>query len=316
MPTIEFQTAVSAATLGDNFVQPFHMSAPSRTSPRISGRLVRLGSLVDTILKRHAYPEPLAHLLAEALALTAALAASLKFDGVFSMQTHSDGPVSLLVADVTSSGKMRGYAQFKEKALARVGAGSQTPSFTDLMGNGHLAFTVDQTPRAERYQGIVDLTGHSLGDCARHYFRQSQQLDSALILAAGRSTKARWRAGALVLQRLPEAQSLASDDTEDPWRQAMILMATDPVAEMLDPRLDPNKLLYRLFNQLGVRVTTPRKLMQGCRCSRARAEGVLRRIPRPEWDDLWIDGRVVVTCQFCSATHTFDEAQLNAALGE
>ena len=312
---IEAQAGVSAAKLSDDVVQPFHLGALSRGGPRISGRLVRLGALVNTTLHRHAYPEPLAHLLAEALALTAALAASLKFEGIFSMQTRSDGPVSLLVADVTSAGKMRGYAQFDDQALARVSTDTETPSFTDLMGGGHLAFTVDQTPKAERYQGIVELTGHNLADCARHYFRQSQQLDSALILAAGRPTKARWRAGALVLQRLLQAHTLASDDTEDPWRQAMILMATDPVAEMLDHRLDPNQLLYRLFNQLGVRVTSPRKLAQGCRCSRARAARVLRGIPRTELDDLRIDGRVVVTCQFCSATHTFDQEQLDAAFG-
>ena len=73
------------------------------------------------------------------------------------MQTRSDGPVSLLVADVTSAGKMRGYAQFDDQALARVSTDTETPSFTDLMGGGHLAFTVDQTPKAERYQGIVEV---------------------------------------------------------------------------------------------------------------------------------------------------------------
>ncbi len=314
---IEAQIETSVARLGDDLVQPFNLGAPGDAGPRISGRLVRLGPLVNTILNRHDYPEPLAALLAEALALTAALAASLKFAGIFSMQTRSDGPVSLLVADVTNAGKMRGYAQFNAEKLAPVIAATGTPSFTDLLGRGHLAFTVDQAPKAERYQGIVDLTGNSLADCARHYFRQSEQLDSALILAAGRASKTRWRACALVLQRLPEANApaLASDDSEEPWRQAMMLMATDPIAEMLDPQLDPLRLLYRLFNQLGVRVTTPRKLMQGCRCSRTKAESVLRRIPRGELDDMWVDGRVVVTCQFCSATHTFDEAQIDAILG-
>src|SRR5579872_68609 len=129
--------------LRDDLVQPFQID-----SSRLRGRLVRLGPLLHEILTRHAYPEPVAVMLGEAIALAVALAGALKYDGVFTLQTKGDGPIHLLVADVTSAGAVRGYAQYDEeklaKAVARGGAASIGDSVPRLLGAGYLAFTVDQ----------------------------------------------------------------------------------------------------------------------------------------------------------------------------
>src|SRR5271170_8275226 len=90
---------VAAGSTLDDLVQPFQIDAP-----QLRGRLVRLGASVDAVLSRHDYPEPVARLLGETLALIAALAGALKFDGVFSLQTKGDGPIRMLVADITSQG--------------------------------------------------------------------------------------------------------------------------------------------------------------------------------------------------------------------
>ena len=90
--------------VADDLVQPFQIDASG-----LRGRLVRLGPVLDEILTRHDYPEPVALMLGEAIALAAALAGALKYDGVFTLQTRGDGPIRLLVADVTSAGALRGY---------------------------------------------------------------------------------------------------------------------------------------------------------------------------------------------------------------
>jgi molecular chaperone Hsp33 len=194
--------AASTGRRTDDLVQPFQIDAPG-----LRGRLVRLGASVDEVLSRHDYPEPVAHLLGETLALTAALSGALKYDGVFSLQTKGDGPIRMMVADITSQGAMRGYAAFDEQALAgALGPGAGAPISAPvprLLGRGHLAFTVDQGPDTERYQGIVELSGSTLADCAHHYFRQSEQLQAGIRLACGRTAapdgSTRWRAGALML---------------------------------------------------------------------------------------------------------------------
>ena len=169
---------------------------------------MRLGDALDRIVSRHDYPTALAALLGEMLVLTAMQSSLIKYDGIFTLQTKGDGPVKTIVADASSRGHLRGYAGFDaeklEAALARHGESGEagTLMIADILGEGYLAFTVDQGEHTERYQGIVELTGNSLSDCLLHYFQQSEQIHCGLIVAAARVEGA-WRAGGLILQRVP-----------------------------------------------------------------------------------------------------------------
>ena len=155
---------------GDDRVVPFQVEGLD-----VRGRAVQLGPLLNSILGRHDYPAPVARLLAEAIVLTALLGTSLKFDGKFTVQTKGDGPVDLLVADFSSPDSLRAYARYDEDALAEaVKAGQISPP--DLLGEGVLAFTIDQGRGMQPYQGIVPLDGSSLEEIAGVYFRQSVQI--------------------------------------------------------------------------------------------------------------------------------------------
>ncbi len=297
-------------------------------SSGIRGDLVRLGDSLDQIVSRHDYPAALAALLGEMLALTAMQSSLMKYDGVFTLQTKGDGPVKMMVADATSEGHLRGYAGFDmeklEAALARHAAsgGAGPLAIADVLGGGYLAFTVDQGEHTERYQGIVELTGHSLSDCLQHYFKQSEQIQCGLIVAAGKVEGA-WRAGGLILQRLPDQggsprkshEDLSgvppedSDEAED-WRRAMILQASCTPGELLDWGLPINDLLFRLFHEEGVRVFRRRPLVARCRCSRTRLEETLRSLPRAEVEDFKVDGEIVMSCQFCNQDYRFDSSAL------
>jgi molecular chaperone Hsp33 len=270
-----------------------------------------------------------AQLLGEALVLAGALSATLKYDGVFTLQTKGDGPVSMMVADVTTAGAMRGYAQVDRaklaQALARPGpgvpgvmpeAGLDDP-VPRLLGAGYLAFTVDQGAATERYQGIVDLNGATLADCIHHYFRQSEQFQAAINLAVGQVAEAdgapgRWRGGALMIQRLPDQRGGDADAQEEGWRSALARMASGTRRELLNPGLAPERLLYRLFHEDGVRVYRVRPLVDSCRCSRLRVTRMLRGLPRGELETLKVDGKLEVTCEFCNRRYGFAEADLAA----
>ncbi len=309
----------AAVPAEDDLVQPFMLE-----SSGIRGDVVRLGCVVDHIITRHAYPDPLAALLAEMLALTAMLSSMMKYDGVFSLQTKGDGPVSLMVADMTSEGHLRGYAGFEgeelDAALARHGQTQDGAALgvPELLGEGHLAFTVDQGLHTERYQGIVELRGPTLASCLQHYFRQSEQIQTGLIVGADKAGDA-WRSAGVILQTVPHetagsgAGPTAPDD--DAWRRAMILQASCTEAELLDPGLPVNDLLYRLFHEEGVRVFRRRPLEARCRCSRKRLEETLRALPRAEIEELKVDGKVIVTCEFCNRRYHFNRAALDRIYG-
>jgi molecular chaperone Hsp33 len=299
--------------VADDLVQPFQIDPF-----QLRGRLVRLGPLVDRILTQHAYPEPVAQLLGEAIALAAALSRALKYEGVFTLQTKGDGPVRLMVADVTTAGAVRGYAQIDAAKLARArasGDGAAQASVPRLLGAGVLALTVDQGEHTERYQGIVELVGATLADCIHHYFRQSEQVEAGLKVAVARvlaDGKPHWRAGCLMIERLPAEETLRRDAEDDGWRRAVILMSSCTTQELIDPTLAPRALLYRLFHEDGVRAYAPRRLEAQCRCSRERVENMLRALEPAELEDMKVDGKVLVTCEFCSAVYPFAADELAA----
>ncbi len=308
-----------------DFVLPFAVEGAD-----VRGRILRLGPLVDLVLRRHDYPETVSRLLGEALTLVVLLGDSLKFRGSFSLQTKGDGPVPLLIADYLASGndqpgQVRGYAVYDRKAdLAGYG-----DDFASLVGKGYFALTVDPGAGegAERYQGIVALEGNSLAQCAENYFLTSEQIPTAIRLSVARAysrpearqapdnSKGNWLSGGLMIQYLPKNR-LASRAPEDPaeehedWRRCRILMQSAADAELVDPELANERLLYRLFHEDGVRVFPGRPVAFGCRCSRDRLAGVLLQYSQPVLEELLQDGHISGSCEFCNETYRFTLAEL------
>lgn len=289
-------------------VQPFHLQEKP-----VRGRLVRLGPLADVLLTRHDNPPAVAALMGQALALTAGLAAALKFAGSFSLQAKGNGPVGMLLADCTDAGALRGYARAEPDALPE-----GTPAAGALLGQGYLAFTVDQGPEMERYQGIVAIEGESLAEMTGHYFATSEQLSSRVWLAAGH-TPTGWRAAALILERVagegglgPDMDNAAQDDA---WETALALASTITEAEMLDDALSSDRLLHRLFHAEGLMLDRPRPLSYGCRCSRARLASVLAGFGADDLDHMAENGDITMTCEFCNVGFRFARDEVQPAGG-
>jgi molecular chaperone Hsp33 len=47
-------------------------------------------------------------------------------------------------------------------------------------------------------------------------------------------------------------------------------------------------------------------LSDKCRCSREKIEGVLSGFSVEEVEEMTVDGKIVVTCEFCSTKYEFD----------
>ncbi len=309
------ESAKTAAVSPDNLVLPFRT-----VESDVIGRVIRMGSVVDVILSRHAYPEPVSHALGEAITLTAMLGSALKDNAKLILQTKTDGALDFLVSDFEAPGKVRGYANFNKADAALAGLKGRGDQGT-LLGSGHLAMTIDPGIGRDSYQGIVGLEKEPLITAAHTYFRQSEQLPTFIRLAVARhfdgSTRAwHWRAGGLMIQQLPreggsklegEAHdaSLEGEDDEN-WNRAQHLAATVEDHELIDPTLSPERLLYRLFHEEGVRVVPATELVEACRCSRERLEVYLKRFGAEELADMREpDGAITATCEFCSRKYRF-----------
>jgi molecular chaperone Hsp33 len=304
----------------DDLVLPFRTVRSD-----VVGRVVRLGPLVHAILSRHAYPEPVSYALGEALALTAMLGSALKSTAKLILQTKTDGPLDFLVADFEQPGRVRGYANF-DKADAKLAVSKGRGDQGALLGTGHLAMTIDPGGGRDRHQGIVAIGREPLLTAAHEYFHRSEQLPTFIQLAVARhygpvgdgSRRGwRWRAGGLMIQQLPREggkrrlegeahdSSLDGEDDEN-WNRARHLAATVEDHELIDPTLAPERLLYRLFHEEGVRVVPATGLAEACRCSRERVDMYLRRFDAGELAELREpDGGITVTCEFCSRKYRF-----------
>jgi molecular chaperone Hsp33 len=330
-PKIALETPIRApsAIPVDDVVLPFEVDAID-----LRGRLTRLGPALDEVLTKHDYPAPVGKLLGEAIVLTTLLGSSLKFDGRFILQTQTDGPVSLLIVDFRAPDQLRAYARFDASRLA---PGLDSGA---LLGHGHLAMTIDQGPDMSRYQGLVALEGGNLEDAAHEYFLRSEQIPTRVRLAVGEEwrgggdgPKHRWRAGGMLLQFLPKAPERARQPDlhpgdapegvmmptvaeDDAWIEGQSLISTVEDVELIDPDLSGERLLYRLFHERGVRVFPSLPLRAQCSCSRDAVSSMLKNFTPKDRADMVKDGKVVVTCEFCSSVYEFTPQEAGVEEGE
>ncbi|MBB5517769.1 Hsp33 family molecular chaperone HslO [Amphiplicatus metriothermophilus] len=265
----------------------------------VRGRVVRLGSAIDRILRPHPFSTPVKELVGEAAALAAMMGASLKFSGRLTLQAQGDGPVPLLVADYWTDGRLR--------ATARV-AHAPAPDARGLgalVGRGHLAFTIDQGPDMDRYQGVAPIEGDSLAAAAAGYFARSEQIPTALSLVAGRVQRPGegevWRAGGVMAQLMP-----GGEGDRDLWARAGALLETTQADELLDPDLSPERLLYRLFHEEGVRAFEAKDVRAWCGCDAGRIAAVLARYDEAALAGMVEDGFIRAACDFCRTEYLFD----------
>jgi molecular chaperone Hsp33 len=274
------------------------------------GQLVHLGPAWAAMMEHHDYPAQVRDTLGEAVAAAALLSSTLKYDGLLSLQLRGQGPMHLMLVECTDGLAMRAVARFRD----------QPPESRDLRvlsGDGTLTVTIESGEAANRYQGIVPLTGASMSDCLRAYFEHSEQLPTRLWLRADGDS-----ASGLLLQRLPVtarpagvtesgAGGVSEDEIEDAWRRVQLVAGTVTPEELA--QLEDRELLRRLFAEDDVRMFQSAPVFFRCRCSRERVGNMLRALGREEVDSMLEEfGQVEVRCEFCSRSYRYDAVDAGA----
>jgi molecular chaperone Hsp33 len=291
----------SVAPTGD-FVLPFDIPKAG-----VRGRLVRLDATSARALEAHKLPEPAARVAGETVALAALLGSALKLDGRLTVQTKSDGPLDLVTADYygVDEGRPRGVRGYARVDAERAEGGL---GFDALAGKGALAITIEPRRTGQTYQGIVELSPDGIAASAETYFAQSEQLPTAIRLAAAplyvAGDKApHWRAGGLMLQLTPEAAKDAARH-EDDWTRLSLMLKTVEDLELVDTGLSPETVLWRLFHEDEVRVQPAEPIAFRCDCASDRIVTVLRGYGAEDRAGLADpDGVIRARCEFCGKTH-------------
>lgn len=254
----------------------------------VRGTIIQLQKSWQRLLANHDYEASVREVLGQSAAATALVAQNLKFDSAITLQISGDGPLSMLVMQCNSDLEFRGMA-----SAAEITAGL---AFAKLVADAHCAITVDSGALERSYQGIVEISQNSLAQSLEHYFSRSVQIPSHLQLVADETV-----CGGILLQQMPGQKNPLKDD----WRRLGLLAATLGTRDMRDG--DGLALLRKLFAEDDVRVFDQRPVIFRCRCTRARAEEVLRLLGEKECQEALSDAsQVVVTCEYCSRRREFD----------
>jgi molecular chaperone Hsp33 len=271
----------------------------------IRGHLVHLDASWRALIEHRDYPEVIREALGEAVVASLLLAATIKFDGVLSLQLQGPGPIQLLLAQCTSGLGVRGLARYGEDVESGATAAG---GMHELIGAGNLTVTLESDDGSQRYQGIVPVTGARLADSLQIYFENSEQLPTRLWLYADEHG-----AAGMLLQRLPGEGSVAVPGTtaadpaaiDDAWRRVQLIGATLTPEELLS--LADAEIVHRLFNEDDVRIFEPAPVYFRCRCSRDRVSGMLQGLGETETRSILAErGEVEVRCDFCNRAYVFD----------
>ncbi|MBR6355612.1 MAG: Hsp33 family molecular chaperone HslO [Alphaproteobacteria bacterium] len=279
------------------------------------GRIVRLDNVMREIFTHAQYPDNVAAAISETTALGVLIASLMKFDGIFTLQLQGSGPISVLVADVTSAGKVRATAKYDAKAIeaAQVlrkteGEIEPTPHWLE---HGNLIFTIDQGKNTELYQGVVDLKGKNLEECALRYFKNSEQIDTYLHLYLDKVGDV-WKSAGILIQKMPQKGGKDGADDENAlkelWNEDKILMDSLKKEEIFN--LDLKEVLFRLFHEHQVRVSKEQEYVFGCRCSREKLQQTLSSMKPEDIEDMVENGKITATCNFCGQVYSFDKGEL------
>jgi molecular chaperone Hsp33 len=267
----------------------------------IRGHLVHLDAAWRALIEHREYPAVIRDTLGEAVAASLLLTATVKFEGVLSLQLQGDGPLHLMLAQCTSGLGVRGLARYREEGFTDAAA-DRLRGVADLIGTGNLTVTLETEDSAQRYQGIVPITGGRVAESLQVYFENSEQLPTRLWLHADSAG-----ASGMLLQKLPAAPASGADAAavEDAWRRVQLIGETLTAEELRT--LADRDILHRLFNEDDVRLFEPAPVFFRCRCSRERVGSMLQGLGAAETESVLAErGEVEVRCDFCNRAYVFD----------
>lgn len=254
----------------------------------VRGQWIHLDRTYQAIRAIHPYPMTVRMLIGEALAASALISSTLKYEGRTTLQIEGPGPIKLLLAQCNHLFHLRGLAKWDENV--------DLESITKLFSKAQCLISITQAASQETYSGIVPLDHDNLALCLENYFQQSEQLPTKFYFASTHESIV-----GLMLQTLPNEAM-----TEDMWQHVTCLADTLTQPELLS--VAPMALMHRLFHGEDTQwfVETPVEFK--CSCSLQKSEQAVITFGEKEAMDIFNStSSLVVHCEFCNQSYAFDK---------
>lgn len=266
----------------------------------ICGALVRLSDAWRQMHETRDYPPQVLHLLGEMTAVAAMIGSNFKTPGRLTFQARGEGTLNLMVVDCEESGE-----QLLMRGMARCTEDTPAPAATlrDLLGNGHLLFSLLGDDMDKPYQSFVSLEGNSISEIFEGFMSLSAQQPARLWLFSDENM-----ASGLFLQTLPPRTSSPEEpgsrqSDPDAWNRVQQLAATVRAAEM---HLPAHTLLTRLFGEETLRIFDPCPVTYFCPRNEGKVRSMLVSLGREEITAILAEqGEVIIRDDICNHEYRF-----------
>ena len=264
---------------------------------------VRLRRVWQEATHGRSLPDAGSRLLGEMMATVALIANNIKHDGGVTLHAVGDGPIKTAFAECRGQEALRGIIQTNEDEPQLI---EDDMRFQELLGSNRMALTMQFT-NGETYQGLVSTERPLLEANIEHYFKSSEQLDTAFALCTAEKTIT-----GCFLQRLPSnerASDLELVNHEVEWLRLVSLFRTLRPGELGDK--DVESVLRDMFPSDTIRLHDRKTLRYECSCSRERCLNALQTVSPEELAEMIDDdGSVQVKCEFCGRDFVFVSGEL------
>jgi molecular chaperone Hsp33 len=271
----------------------------------VKGHFCRLSNSITAALQNHEYPEKINMLLAEMSAISQCFSMDIKSSSHTTMQLTGTFPVKLALVNSTDCQFFRCCATLSSDFMAK-GINLNTLSIPQLFGqDGKLVFTIDF--ENQYYQTIVELNAPTLQECFQHYFIQSMQIPTIVILCSSVADN-KIESAALLLQKMPSSDK---EDNADIWHEASCFAATIKPHELLGSGPSMERLIDLVFGDLAPIVSRETILSFKCNCNYEKILSILKNLDAKDTDKT-ADAPLEVVCEYCNKKYTIDKTAIDS----
>ncbi len=270
----------------------------------VKGHFCRLSESITNAIQDHEYPRKVNMLLAEMAAVSQCFTMDIKSESHTTMQLTGTSPVKLALVNSTDCQFFRCCATMDSESSIDVSSLDEL-SIPQLFGQkGKLVFTIDFD--SQYYQTIVELNASTLQECFQHYFIQSQQIPTIVMLCS-LITDNKIESAALVLQKMPSVSQAEIEETTDIWHEISCFAATIKDHELLSSGPSMERLLELVFGDLTHIVSRETNLAFQCSCSAEKILGILKNLDSENDDE-----NIEVVCEYCNKKYVLDKTQIDS----
>lgn len=268
------------------------------SNQNIKGALVHLDKSYKESHIRHNFPDEVKKTLGELLSAATIFSTTTKFQGKITLQLQSNGPIQLMVVQITHEKKLRASVNYDNNTSTPKSLKEQFPKGT---------FIISIEPETgKRYDGVIEILKDSISQCLEQYFNQSEQLPTFF-----RTFSTKDSVAALFIQQLPQSAetSIQSDSQKKKWEHIRILTETITEKELLVD--DNNTILYKLYHEEEVHIFDEQSVQYKCNCTRDKFLAAIRGLGAIEIEKMIAEGKPIeIRCQFCGKEQSFSVTDL------